>query len=110
MEKNPVSKQQKPKLKQRVLLQSYLTMFCAEESNKILIVSEEHGLGPPKASVQNQAPMNDTPVGAGRPQQIAQGPAALLAKPEDSQYPERYQLVVQDGQEKQHAAEEGGWP
>ncbi|XP_026638743.1 Golgi membrane protein 1 isoform X2 [Microtus ochrogaster] len=77
-----------------------------EESNKILIVSEEHGLGPPKASVQNQAPMNDTPVGAGKAQQIAQGPAALLAKPEDSQYPERYQLVVQDGQEKQHAAEE----
>ncbi|XP_041501571.1 Golgi membrane protein 1-like isoform X2 [Microtus oregoni] len=77
-----------------------------EESNKILIVSEEHGLGPPKASVQNQAPVNDTPVGAGRAQQIAQGPAALLAKPEDSQYPERYQLVVQDEQEKQHAAEE----
>ncbi|XP_050000083.1 Golgi membrane protein 1 [Alexandromys fortis] len=77
-----------------------------EESNKILIVSEEHGLGPPKASVQNQAPVNDTPVGAGRAQQIAQGPAALLAKPEDSQYPERYQLVVQDGQENQHAAEE----
>ncbi|XP_038189447.1 Golgi membrane protein 1 [Arvicola amphibius] len=77
-----------------------------EESNKIQIVSEEHGLGPPKASVQNQAPADDIPVGAGRPQQIAQGPAALLAKPEDSQYPERYQLVVQDGQEKQHAAEE----
>ena len=85
-------------------------MFCAEESNKVLIVSEEHGLGPPKASVQNQAPVNDTPAGAGRAQQIAQGPAALLAKPEDSQYPERYQLVVQDEHEKQHAAEEGGWP
>lgn len=85
-------------------------MFCAEESNKIQVVSEEHGQGPPKASVQNQAPVNDTPVGAGRPPQIAQGPAALLAKPEDSQYPERYQLAIQDGQEKPHAAEEGGWP
>lgn len=90
-------------------LQSYLTLFCAEESNKIQIVSEEHGLGPQKASVQNQAPVDDTPVGAGRPQQIARA-AALLAKPEDSQYPERYQLVVQDGPEKQHAAEEGGCP
>ncbi|KAK7812009.1 hypothetical protein U0070_018569 [Myodes glareolus] len=78
-----------------------------EESNKIQIVSEEHGQGPPKASVQNQAPVNDTPVGAGRPPQLAQGPAALLAKPEDSQYPERYQLVVQDEQEKPRAAEEG---
>lgn len=85
-------------------------MFCAEESNKIQIVSEEHSQGPPKASVQNQAPVNDTPVGAGRPPQLAQGPAALLAKPEDSQYPERYQLVVHDGQEKPRAAEEGGWP
>ncbi|XP_057643001.1 Golgi membrane protein 1 [Chionomys nivalis] len=77
-----------------------------EESNKILIVSEEHGLGPPEAAVQNQAPVNDTPVGAGGAQHIAQGPAALLAKPGDSQYPERYQLVIQDGQEKQLAAEE----
>nr|XP_048303618.1 Golgi membrane protein 1 isoform X3 [Myodes glareolus] len=77
-----------------------------EESNKIQIVSEEHGQGPPKASVQNQAPVNDTPVGAGRPPQLAQGPAVLLAKPEDSQYPERYQLVVQDEQEKPRAAEE----
>lgn len=77
-----------------------------EESNKIQIVSEEHGQGPPKASVQNQAPVNDTPVGAGRPPQLAQGPAALLAKPENSQYPERYQLVVHDGQEKPRAAEE----
>lgn len=91
-------------------MRSYLTVFCAEESNKIQIVSEEHGQGPPKASVQNQAPVNDTPVGAGRPPQLAQGPAALLAKPEDSQYPERYQLVVHDGQEKPRAAEEGGWP
>ncbi|CAO2596183.1 Golgi membrane protein 1, partial [Lemmus lemmus] len=68
-----------------------------EETNKIQIVSEEHGL---------QAPVNGTPAGAGRPHQIAQVPAALLARPEESQYPKRYQLVVQDGQEKQHAAEE----
>lgn len=70
------------------------------ESNKSQIASEEHGLGPP------EAPVDDTAVGAGRPQQIAQGPAALLAKPEDSRYPARYQLVVQERQEKPHAAEE----
>ncbi|XP_052582839.1 Golgi membrane protein 1 isoform X1 [Peromyscus californicus insignis] len=77
-----------------------------EETNEIQVVSEEHGLGPPKASVQEQAPMDGTLGGAGKPH-MTQGPAALLARPEDSQYPDRDQLVIQDEQEKQHAAEEG---
>ncbi|XP_076429605.1 Golgi membrane protein 1 isoform X2 [Peromyscus maniculatus bairdii] len=77
-----------------------------EETNEIQVVSEEHGLGPPKASVQEQVPMDGTLGGAGKPPPMTQGPAALLARPEDSQYPDRDQLVIRDEQ-KQHAAEEG---
>uniref|UniRef100_A0A8C8U880 Golgi membrane protein 1 n=1 Tax=Peromyscus maniculatus bairdii TaxID=230844 RepID=A0A8C8U880_PERMB len=73
-----------------------------EETNEIQVVSEEHH----QASVQEQVPMDGTLGGAGKPPPMTQGPAALLARPEDSQYPDRDQLVIRDEQ-KQHAAEEG---
>ncbi|XP_051028743.1 Golgi membrane protein 1 [Acomys russatus] len=79
------------------------------ENNEIPIVSEEHGLRPPKAPVQEQAAVDGIPVGAGKPDPNTQVPAARLARPEeDSEYPEREQLVIRDGQEEQHAAEKGG--
>lgn len=77
-----------------------------EETNQTQGGSEEHGLGPQKASGQEQAAVNGTVVGAGE-LQITPVPAGLLAKPQkDAQYPDRYQLVIQEGQEKQRAAEE----
>ncbi|KAL1784605.1 Golgi membrane protein 1 [Sigmodon hispidus] len=77
-----------------------------EETNELQVVSEERGQGPPRASVQEQAPVDDTLVGAGKLHQITQVPAALLARPEEDLYPERDQLVIRDEQEKQHAAED----
>ncbi|XP_021503461.1 Golgi membrane protein 1 isoform X1 [Meriones unguiculatus] len=84
-----------------------------EETNEIPVIGEEHGLRPSKAAVQEQAAMDGMPVGAGNPDAniqlpAAQLPAARLARPEeDSEYPERDQLVIRDGQEE-HAAEKGG--
>jgi hypothetical protein len=50
-----------------------------------------------------------TRVGAEKLDQHTQLPAGLLARPEeDSQYPEREQLVIRDRQEQQRASEEGG--
>ncbi|XP_031215362.1 Golgi membrane protein 1 [Mastomys coucha] len=80
-----------------------------EETNEIRVVSEEHVLRPTKASLQGQVVVDGTHVEAKKLNQRTQLPAALLARPEeDSQYPEREQLVIRDGQEHQHAAEEGG--
>lgn len=79
-----------------------------EETNEIQAVSEEHGLQPTKASVQGQAAVDGARVRAEKLDQHTRAPVALLAKPEDSQYPEREQLVIRDGQKQQHAAEEGG--
>lgn len=84
-------------------------VLCAEETNEIQAVSEEHGLQPTKASVQGQAAVDGARVRAEKLDQHTRAPVALLAKPEDSQYPEREQLVIRDGQKQQHAAEEGGW-
>ncbi|GAB1298269.1 Golgi membrane protein 1 [Apodemus speciosus] len=79
-----------------------------EETNEIQAVSEEHGLRPTKASVQGQAAVDGAHVRAEKLDQHTQAPAALLARPEDSQYPEREQLVIRDGQKQQRAAEKGG--
>ncbi|XP_028627935.1 Golgi membrane protein 1 [Grammomys surdaster] len=80
-----------------------------EETNEIQVVSEERALRLMKASVQGQAGVNGTHVGAKKLDENAQAPLALMVRPEeDSQYPEREQLVIHDGQEQQHAAEEGG--
>ncbi|XP_055485114.1 Golgi membrane protein 1 isoform X2 [Psammomys obesus] len=83
------------------------------ETNEIHVIGEEHGLRPSKAAVQEQAAVDGMPVGAGNPDRNIQPPAARLpaaglARPEeDSEYPERDQLVIRDGQEE-HAAEKGG--
>lgn len=53
--------------------------------------------------------MDGIPVGAGKPEPNTQVPAAPSARHEDSEYPERDQLVIRGGQEEQHAAEKGGW-
>lgn len=93
-----------------------------EETNEIQVASEEHGLRPMKASVQEQAAVDGTRVGAEKLDQNIQVPGAQLARPvEDSQFPERDQLVIRGGQEPQRdqlvlrggqepqrAAEEGG--
>lgn len=97
-------------------------VLCAEETNEIQVASEVHGLRPMKASVQEQAAVDGTRVGAEKLDQNIQVPGAQLARPvEDSQFPERDQLVirggqepqrdqlVRGGQEPQRAAEEGGW-
>ncbi|XP_052013381.1 Golgi membrane protein 1 isoform X2 [Apodemus sylvaticus] len=78
-----------------------------EETNEIQVVSEEHGLQPTKASVQGQAAVDGARVRAEKLDQHTQAPVALLARPEDSQNPEREQLVIRDGQEQPRAAEEG---
>lgn len=76
-----------------------------EETNEIQAVGEEHQ----QASIQGQAVADGTRVGAEKLDQHTQLPAGLLARPEeDSQYPEREQLVIRDRQEQQRAAEEGG--
>lgn len=76
-----------------------------EETNEIQAVGEEHQ----QASIQGQAVADGTRVGAEKLDQHTQVPAGLLARPEeDSQYPEREQLVIRDRQEQQRAAEEGG--
>uniref|UniRef100_A0A8C6HQ28 Golgi membrane protein 1 n=1 Tax=Mus spicilegus TaxID=10103 RepID=A0A8C6HQ28_MUSSI len=76
-----------------------------EETNEIQAVGEEHQ----QASIQGQAVADGTRVGAEKLDQHTQVPAGLLARPEeDSRYPEREQLVIQDRQEQQRAAEEGG--
>ncbi|CAH6796311.1 Golm1 [Phodopus roborovskii] len=77
------------------------------EEAEVQAGSKEHGLGPHEASVQEQAaPVSGTVGGAGK-LQSTQVPAALLARPQkDSQYPERYQLAIQEEQKKQLAAEE----
>ncbi|XP_021070893.1 Golgi membrane protein 1 [Mus pahari] len=80
-----------------------------EETNEIQAVGEERSLRLTKASVQGQEAADGTRVGAEKLDQHTQAPAGLLARPEeDSQYPEREQLVIRDSQEQQHAAEEGG--
>ncbi|XP_021035542.1 Golgi membrane protein 1 [Mus caroli] len=82
-----------------------------EETNEIQAVGEEHGLRltMASASIQGQAVADGTRVGGEKLDQPTQVPAGLLARPaEDSQYPEREQLVIRDSQEQQHAAEEGG--
>ncbi|XP_034366809.1 Golgi membrane protein 1 isoform X1 [Arvicanthis niloticus] len=80
-----------------------------EETNEIQVVSEERGLQLMKASVQRQAVVDGTLVGTEKLDQNTQAPVALMARPEEEpQYPEREQLVIRDGQEQQHAAEEGG--
>lgn len=76
-----------------------------EETNEIQAVGEEHQ----QASIQGQAVADGTRVGAEKLDQHTQLPAGLLARPEeDSQYPEREQLVIRDRQEQQRASEEGG--
>lgn len=76
-----------------------------EETNEIQAVGEEHQ----QASIQGQAVADGTRVGAEKLDQHTQVPAGLLARPEeDSQYPEREQLVIRDRQEQQRASEEGG--
>ncbi|XP_034366810.1 Golgi membrane protein 1 isoform X2 [Arvicanthis niloticus] len=78
-----------------------------EETNEIQVVSEERGLQLMKASVQRQAVVDGTLVGTEKLDQNTQAPVALMARPEEEpQYPEREQLVIRDGQEQQHAAEE----
>ncbi|XP_063132806.1 Golgi membrane protein 1 isoform X2 [Rattus norvegicus] len=74
-----------------------------EETNEIQVASEEHGLQLMKASIQEQAAVDGTRVGAEKLDQNIQVPGALLARPEeDSQFPERDQLVIRGGQESQH--------
>nr|AAH98486.1 Golgi membrane protein 1 [Mus musculus] len=76
-----------------------------EETDEIQAVGEEHQ----QASIQGQAVADGTRVGAEKLDQHTQLPAGLLARPEeDSQYPEREQLVIRDRQEQQRASEEGG--
>lgn len=79
-----------------------------EETNEIQAANEEHGLQLTKASIQGQTAVGGARVRAEKLDQHTGEPVALLARPEDSQYPEREQLVVRDGREQPRAAEEGG--